>query len=367
MKKIIFAVCIMMCAASVKALEPTLNYQKNIYSNRIGADNKIWSGQMAFIYMNNYIVYCIDPYLVVGNNYTHNSNYKIEKEDLEYYQVVAYYGYSNKRNNIYYYMAAQELIWERMIGKGNVFWTTGQYNTGERIDIKKYKKEIESDINNFYNRPSFHNSEIFVDSFSTISVQDKNEVLKNYKVVNSNAKIENNTLKLKKTSPNPEEVVFERILNNGLPVKVYVSSGSQTLAQFGTNVTIKSKVILSLDNYITDTYLRFYNSETNEQIEPLLCSDEKYTKNDKDYKLGNISEGEYEICLNDNLYKEKSLSFKIDKEDFKEKTYIDLYLTPVKEENIILEYTSELPNYNTSMYKDVEIVKQKIRKNEKKF
>ena len=69
MKKLIFLVIVFFTSFGVKAIDPTLYYQDNIYSNRIGNENKIWSGKIAFIYMDGIITYCLDPYLIIGNNY----------------------------------------------------------------------------------------------------------------------------------------------------------------------------------------------------------------------------------------------------------------------------------------------------------
>ena len=45
-------------------------------------------------------------------------------------------------------MAAQELIWEKIIGD-RVYWTT-EKNGSTEIDITDYKEEIEDYIHNFY-------------------------------------------------------------------------------------------------------------------------------------------------------------------------------------------------------------------------
>ena len=114
---------------------------------------------MAFMYMNDEIVYCLDPYMIVGNDYSIDINYHINNDDLEYFKLVAYYGYNKtNRNSIYYYMAAQALIWERILGGDKVFWTTEKYNEGEKINIDTYKNEIISNINNFNTLPIVHMS-----------------------------------------------------------------------------------------------------------------------------------------------------------------------------------------------------------------
>lgn len=339
MKKILFFICLMFFGVGVKALEPTLYYQENIYSNRVGAENKIWSGKMAFIFMNNQIVYCLDPYLVVGNNYSVNSNYNISKSDLEYYSIVAYYGYnSTNRSSIYYYMAAQELIWEHMIGKGNVFWTTGQYNAGDRIDISRYKREIENDINAFYLEPTLNNI-YYLNSFKTLNLNDSNNVLSKYSMTNnSNSYIlkNDNNLSIFMNDKEKAEVSLKRKISNNIPTIFYQSSGSQTLGQFGTNIEKEKKITFYLGQYETRVYLNFYDKNTNQKIEDLSFSfcdlDIMPEKSEEGYIIDNMKEGTYTLCDISEPYRKDDLSFKIDKDDFSETTYINFYLLPNKKE-----------------------------------
>ena len=354
MKKLIFLVIIFFTSVGVKALEPTLYYQDNIYSNRIGAEDKIWSGKMAFIFMNDQIVYCLDPYLIVGHNYEVNQSYSISKEDLEYYSLVSYFGYNKtNRSSIYYYMAAQELIWERIIGKGKVFWTTGQYNTGSSIDISNYKKEIEDDINNFNLLPEV--SYIYLlSSFEKLNIIDNNKVLNKYQVnVNGESIVEqdNNSIDITMYDKEKTEIVLERNISNNIPSKIYQAGGSQTLGQFGTNITRQAKINILLDHYQTNLYLNFYDEDTKEKIEDIsfnICdNDLEIVKNTKGFQINKIQEGEYKLCNISDPYSNNDKAFKIDVNDYQEETYIDIYLKKDKIEEEIVE----LPNtYNNEIY-----------------
>lgn len=375
MKKIFLIVCFMFFGVNVKALEPTLYYQNNIYSNRVGAENKIWSGPMAFIFMNGQIVYCLDPYLIVGHDYTIDENYHFSFEDLEYYSLVAYYGYNNtNRNSIYYYMAAQELVWDRIIGKGKTFWTTGQYNTGDRIDISRYKNEIEKDINEYYAKPNLNNF-YKLRSFEKLELHDTSNLLSRYNMTtkgNSIVTKKDNDISIIMYDRDLAEIKLERKLSNDIPTIVYHTSSGQTLAQFGTDIRKTMTIKVMLDYFKTTVYLNFYNEKTKEKIENVdfsICdSDVEIEETDKGYKLEDIKEGEYKLC---GLNQEES--FIISRDNYTEETNIDIYLKQeepvksrsninetkidIKEELPIIheskEFPSELPNtcdYESKIY-----------------
>ena len=353
MKKILFFISLMFFAFSVRALEPTLYYQDNIYSNRIGPENKIWSGQMAFIFMEGQIVYCLDPYLIVGRDYVIDSYYSLKPDDLEYYSIVSYYGYnSTTRNNIYYYMATQELIWERMIGKGNVFWTTGQYNTGTKIDISSYKKEIEKDVEDFYKTPYLFN-EYFLDSFDNLVLHDKNNVLHLYDMTkkgNSNIKKSGDDLNITMYDSEEADIKLERQIKNSLITTFYHSPVGQTLGKFGTDYKKTMNIKIKLNNFKTKAYLNFYDEITNEKIDDIkfsICDlDAEINKTDKGYEIDNIKEGTYQLC---NLDNPQDKSFEITKDGYNNETYIDIYIKQKKKvelkENIKNNYKkSEVEN-----------------------
>lgn len=347
MKKILFFVCLMFFAIGVKALEPTLYYQNNIYSNRIGPENKIWSGQMAFIFMEGQIVYCLDPYLIVGKDYVIDSYYYLKPEDLEYYSIVTYYGYNlTNRNNIYYYMATQELIWEHIIGKGNVFWTTGQYNTGEKIDISQYKKEIEKDVEDFYKAPYLFN-EYYLDSFENLLLHDENNVLHLYNMTkkgNSSIKKSGDDLIITMYDKDEAEIKLERQIKNNSITTFYHSPGGQTLAKFSVDHKKTMDIKIKLNEFKTNAYLNFYDEETKEKLDDVLFSicdlDQEINKTDKGYEIKNIKEGTYQLC---NLDNPQDKSFEITKDEYNEELYIDIYLKPKKENRSSISVKTSVP------------------------
>lgn len=104
---------------------------------------------------------------------------------------IAYFGYGFEGdNNLYRYLAAQELIWEQMTiaqvrgyggnEKFQISWT-GKY--GEDIaKINEYKQIINNLRSSYYTKPSFSGSKLNVKVGETITLTDSNNVLNRFKV-----------------------------------------------------------------------------------------------------------------------------------------------------------------------------------------
>ena len=332
MKKIIYFICIMLFGFSIKA-SPIVDYQEGIYSNRIG--DKLYSGKMAFIFLNDNIVYCLDPFEIVGKTYYEDTNYlnNMNRDNLKYFELVAYYGYNKtNRNSIYYYMAAQELIWERIIGGGKIFWSTGENDTGSRIDVSGYKNEIINDINNFNTLPSFHNETVKYDYFVNKIFTDKNKVINNYNYEikgNSIIKKGNNTLSIKMLDHSKTKIELFRTIKTNNNTIIYTGIGNQTLGSFGINMTKKSDFYIEPNPYKSNVKISFYDKETKELLRDVkfkLCTNEELENINGKY-IGVLYEGKYSICELNNKYESESLLFEIKKEDLIEYTNIDFYLT----------------------------------------
>ncbi len=349
MKKIIYFICIMLFAVCVKA-SPVVNYQEGIYSNRIG--DKLYSGKMAFIFMNDHIVYCLDPFELVGRTYYEDNNYlnNMNKDNLKYFELVAYYGYNKtNRNSIYYYMAAQELIWERIIGQGKVFWSTGENDTGSRIDISNYKNEIINNINNFNTSPSFENEVIKSDYFDKKIFIDKNRVINFYNHSSEGKSIlkrESNGISVIMLDHEKTKINLKRQIKTDNKTIIYTGVGNQTLGSFGINLTKTSQFYVEPNPYKTNVTITFYDKETNEilnDVEFKLCPDNELVNANGKYS-GVFIEGKYQICELNNPYElTDDLLFEIKKEQLTAYTNIDFYLTK-KEIPIKIPEKEEIKN-----------------------
>lgn len=380
MKKMLFLAFLFLVNIQVsKALEPKIIYQKDIYSNRMG--DKVFSGQMGIIYLDNKLVYCIDPYLIVGKDYNLDNSYlsKISPEDLEYFEVVAYYGYNEtNRNNVYYYMAAQDLIWERIIGKGNIYWSTEKYGMGNTISVDYYKYQIMEDVKNYYLRPEFENQLVRSSLFNTFDIYDNNYVIDEYSLTNNGKSIINvvdNKVTIQVLDSKENKIELKKTYASNVQTSLYHSNGSQTLIGLGLNRTIESGfTIKSYDNYSTYIGIKFYDKDTGELIkEPVnfeiydAKGEFQYIKNynyeDYAYKyvmsFGNgtylinnlpsqyVNDPNLKFEVNEDIYMSKYTEYKIYIE--KKKIEKEIVIEPsikVKDNPISIVTTNDITNNN---------------------
>lgn len=343
MKKIVYFLCIMLFGFSIKA-SPLIEvqYQENIYSNRIG--NKLFSGKMGYIFLDNEIVYCLDPFELVGKTYYEDQNYlnNMNKDNLKYFELVAYYGYNKTtRNNIYYYMAAQELIWERIIGGDNVYWTTGENGSGDRIDISTYKNEIEKNIERFYRLPSFNGRNLEKSMYEPIYEIDGKNALETYNIYfdgKSEVKKENNMLLIKYLDLEWKEIKFSKKLETEYKTKIYTGKGNQTLGRFGINIENSGSVrIKAKIPYKMNLQINLYDKLTNDKINDynLKICDENNVEKERTWTNDNgtytadqkFAIGKYHLCsVPDGYIENENIYFEISNDSMLENTIIDIYL-----------------------------------------
>ena len=117
-----------------------------------------YNGEEHLYYLNMYtlngiVSYCIELGRDITTDYYHSTEdfglSYLSKESKEYVQSIAYFGYLYPGHESYfYYMAAQELIWE-YLSRGEISWTNVLDIHGEEIDIESYKREI-LNLRNWY-------------------------------------------------------------------------------------------------------------------------------------------------------------------------------------------------------------------------
>lgn len=345
MKKIIYFISIMFLTVSIKAISPEVNYQEGIYSNRIG--DKLYSGQMAFMFMDGHIVYCLEPFEVVGRTYYEDSDYlnRFDKATIEYFELVAYYGYNSERNSIYHYMAAQEIIWEKILGGDYVYWTTGINGTGDRINIDSYKNEIINNVNTFYVKPSFEEESYSFPFFDEMVIYDQNNVFKNYNGYHyegNNIVVKNdNGFKVSILEEGRQTIYYNKLLKTDNNTVVYTGRGNQPLASFGINKNITGEVYIYGRAYETRLNLIFYDNKTNERIDDVdfIIQDlnGNWDHEDGIYRYNTpIGEGKYNIEVDDYIIVGDDY-FIIKKEDMKRETTIEVYLEKKSNKPIIDE------------------------------
>lgn len=335
-KKIIFFLALFLTFINHShALTPTVEYIDGVYSNRIG-DTKTYSGQLGYIWIDGKAIYCLDPYHIIGKEYIVDNNYfnNFSKEDLDYMNLVSeHVSFFVENKNPYYYMAAQELIWERIIGEGKVFWTTEQNGNGDIIDISSIKDEIKNYINNFYTKPSFEGTVVKDSFYSTVILKDTNNVLHNYEVVADNqnyAYINNDELYINVLSSNLNKIKLVRKLNTQDDSKYYHSDINQDIAYLNSNVQVEAELYVQANNkynailnlnILDDTSkllvtggvkFKILNLETNQYIGEYITYNGVFSSGE------HLEKGKYRIELIDvpkNYVIKDSLDFEINEKD----------------------------------------------------
>ncbi len=345
----------------VSAMTPTVEYIDNVYSNRV-SDSKTYSGQLGFIVMDGKILYCLEPYLIIGKDYSADNSYfnNYSKEDKEYFELVASYVEEKVNNrNVYYYMAAQELIWERIIGD-RVYWTT-EKNGQVEINITEYKDEIKKYVELFYTKPFFDSTLVKEDYFKEVTLADLNEVLPNYEIVSENnsiVTIEGNNLKIVVSTPEKEKVRFIR-RKNGSESIYYHHDNNQNLAYLSGTIEVESSLEIETNHYDSmkleiDFYdegynvpisgelkFKIHNLDTNDYSEEFVTNTGNYLS---DFKLGS---GHYEIILTvvpKNFYISKRYEFEISDDNYNEVYHI-ICLLGSAQARINIKNNKENKNY----------------------
>lgn len=338
MKKILYLLFLLLFPLKILANDINIEYQSSIYGNKVLA-GRTYYGQLGYIFLNNELAYCLEPYKLVSDNYILDNSffYNFTLEDKKYFEEVAYFGYEYPgHNNVYYYMASQELMWRRITNQ-NVYWTTKNVTKGDIINIDSYKNEIISLINNYNKKPSFDNNYVKGNYRDTIILNDDNNVLSGYDIINDSKNIvwkENNKLYIKLMTNKESKIKLVKNISNGKESKSYISDG-QAIGVFGFNRTITSEILVKADNKFSSRInIQFKDKENNRNIEDIITfkiknKDNTYFKyNDVEEFKTDVSgkyisefyleEGNYEIEIIDvpNYYilKDNNLMFNINED-----------------------------------------------------
>lgn len=253
MKKIIIFLTLILIALpiKIKATTAVVDYQEGIYSNR-ESWNHSYNGKLGYIYLNNQIAYCLNPFKIIGSEYNVD-NSVLSSINLDYTKLVTHYGYATHLDNIYYYMATQELIWYENSAVVRIFWTTEGSASSNRIAIDIYKQEILDKVNKARVKPNFNIDNVVGDYGEIIELDDTNEVLSDYDIINESKNEiwkENNKLFIKILDLNNTNIKFIKKIKSGVSTTGYSpTTTSQTLATFSIDETIESSLKVTPNEY----------------------------------------------------------------------------------------------------------------------
>lgn len=193
----------------------------------------------------NQFVYCLQPYVSIDNNYNYNvqlSDYlqvlNMSQEQWTRASLLAYYGYGYGNHTAdKWYSVTQLLIW-RTVSPGNDIYFTNTLNGTKNDSL--YTDEI-AELNRLVDahltRPNFNNNSLVLPIGQSVSLNDINGVLSNYKITSTNnvdASISGNTLNIKATGIGNGTVNLQKVdTKYDMPPVVYYSPYSQDVFRVG--------------------------------------------------------------------------------------------------------------------------------------
>ena len=214
--------------------------------------------------MNGNVSYCIEIGKKITSD-TYNSTdilneqkniTNLSETDLDHIKAVAYFGYGYENHqDIKYYMASQELIWE-YLNKIDITWTNELDINGPKINIDIYKNEINDLVNRYLTPLSLKKSASY-NIGTTNTMIDPNNSLEFYNVTtkkNTIATISKNTLEIK-ISPKyirNDTIILTRKKYYNEQSKIYNFDNSQIMLSAGNLKNLEHDIEL----YITGATLK---------------------------------------------------------------------------------------------------------------
>lgn len=239
-------------------------YVSNIYIKKVKPNGytKYQQGRFIRRSSDNAFVYCLQPYTAIDNNLPY---YDVIREDYEkvlgftknqweIISLLAYYGYQYNENgydhsNNIWYVVTQVMIWRTTNPESNIYFTS-TLNGSKTNKYDSYVQEIENLVANHYTKPSFE-SNITTSVGSTITLNDNNNVLSNFKLTstsdNISASISGNTLSITANNVGEGTITLEKKATKyEIPPIVYFSDHSQNVMRVGAYDPVYSKLTLKV-------------------------------------------------------------------------------------------------------------------------
>ncbi|MDD4624176.1 MAG: prealbumin-like fold domain-containing protein [Bacilli bacterium] len=263
MKKVIFLfLAIFLMKTNVIAKEFIDNEYLNIYFNGIYEGNII-SDNFMYKEHEGIPVYCIDFSLPIsvdeGYEISNFSDYKsLTVNQRIYIELISFFGYKYyNRNDIYYYLATQELIWSSL--GVDTYWTYSQYGNNP-INLDQYKLDIlntYSDyLNENYNFDEYYSFEIG----NSYYIEYPKTSLPNYEYYYSginNVVFDEYGITFNANYKTSTTIVLLRNFDRGYESKVFIEPGYQTIVKTGSLKSKKKTLNINVNNI--DIYLKRIN------------------------------------------------------------------------------------------------------------
>ncbi len=195
--------------------------------------------------LNNRYAFCVESgiWTNTGVEYTPQ---EFDSPTKDYLSKIAYYGYTKTNRTNYDYAVTQLMIWEHL---GDKLISTNVPN------YQKRKNEIINMIKNHNVVPSWDNETVVIDADTTLTLNDSNNVVNKFNVVNNTTNadinIKNNTITINASSNSKDgEIIFNKFSNNEIGASiVYKKPNTQSLVEFRLEENISAKLKIDVVHY----------------------------------------------------------------------------------------------------------------------
>lgn len=209
----------------------------------------------------NQFVYCLQPYVSIDNNppyYTvirddYQNVLGLTQEQWDRITLLAYYGYEYNEKGydhsaVKWEPITQVMIWRTTNPESDIFFTD-TLNGNKIVRFEEEMAELNALVANHYKTPKF-NDNVTIPIGQTITLNDLNYVLKDYKISstsNVNASITNNDLNITPTGIGDGVINLEKKATKyEIPPVVYFSNHSQNVMRVGAYDPVKTKVTIKV-------------------------------------------------------------------------------------------------------------------------
>lgn len=201
---------------------------------------KVDTNHVTKFFMNGTIAYCIEPMVDInGKIYNSTTDWNvtnISSDVRRYIERIGYFGYEyNGHQTDKYWLATQQLIWEKINPNVSVKFTTAPNGGGAVIDLSKEKNEILSLAEAYNQTASFAQTTVEGNIGDELVLTDTNGVLNEFSMTyNGKQKVtkEGNQLKIKlnEISNDEETIIFRKSSVDSQVSIIYCKDDSQKLA-----------------------------------------------------------------------------------------------------------------------------------------
>ena len=285
---------------TVKAAENDSMFTKQVidgayYYQKDKDTGKTMTGHANKFYLNGKLAYCIEP-LVQITDHTYNSTIDwsvvgLTDEQEDYIEKVGYFGYEYPGHQTdRYYMAAQQLIWEKARNVETKYTT--ERGGGNEIDLSKEKNEILSLVNNYNSLPSFASESIEANMGDEVILNDTNNVLNQFRIEyngKNKVSVTDNKLNIKFSNNfiGEETIKFVKKNYDSQVNLIYYKASSQTLATLRISNPLNFELKIKANGGTV---------EINKKGEKIVYFDGTYK-----YETISLPEVEFAIYANENI------------------------------------------------------------------